>query len=332
LRSEKLGVILVQRPTVLIVGPSRVGDMAWFVRLACDRLGWRTKVLDNRAYIRRRIPGRTGAAIDWVERSRQRSRRREGLQRRLIEAARGVDIVLTVKGQHLVPETVERLSLHTKTVNWYPDTPVFEQIFDQVGVYTLFCPKDDWTTERLQAMGFSNVVTLPHATDPRVLTGTDAFGGVDVSVLGSIYPYRLFWIRRIASEGLSVEVWGGKVHGVAGVRSQAQQAVGADQGRAFRTGTLTLNTHSPLDVAGGNQRLFDAAAAMVPQITENLTDTVRHLGDAVATFDSAEEFDAQLKKLIADRGYRDTLVRSGHAIVTAKHTYEHRLSRLEELL
>jgi hypothetical protein len=306
--------------------------MAWFVRLACDRLGWRTKVLDNRAYIRRGISGHTGAAIDWAERSRRRSRRREGLQRQLVEAARGVDIVLAVKGQHLAPETVARLSLHAKTVNWYPDAPIFDQIFDQVGAYTLFCPKDDWTSGRLQGMGFSNVVTLPHATDPQVLTGTDSFSGVDVSVLGSIYPYRLFWIRRIASQGISVAVWGGKANGVAGVRSQAEQAVGTDQGRAFRAGTLTLNTHHPGDVAGGNQRLFDAAAAMVPQITEHLTDTVRHLGDAVATFDSAEEFDSQLKRLIADRSYRDALVRRGHAIVSSKHTYEHRLRRLEELL
>lgn len=325
-------MILVQRPSVLIVGPSRVGDMAWFVRLACDRLGWQTKVFDNRAYIRRGIRGRAGAAVDWVERARQQSRRRQTLQRRLVEAARGVDIVLTVKGQHLAPETIDQLSLHAKTVNWYPDTPVFEQIFDQIGPYTLFCPKDDWTSERLQGMGFSNVTTLPHATDPRVLTGTDAFSGVDVSVLGSIYPYRLFWIRRIASQDLSVAVWGGKVNGVAGVWSQAEQAVGTDQGRAFRAGTLTLNTHSPLDVAGGNQRLFDAAAAMVPQITEYLPDTVRHLGDAVAAFESAEEFDAQLKKLIADRSYREALVRTGHALVTDKHTYEHRLRRLEELL
>ena len=322
----------MQRPVALIVGPSQVGEMAWFVRLACDRLGWRTKVLDNRAYIRRGVPGRAGAAIDWVERARQRSGRRGRLQRRLVEAARGVDILLTVKGQHLEPGTIERLSRRVKTVNWYPDTPVFEQIFDQVGVYTLFCPKDDWTTRRLQAMGYGNVATLPHASDPQVLTGTDSFDRVDVSVLGSIYPYREFWIRRIASQGLSVAVWGGRVHGVAGVRSQAQQARGTDQGRAFRAGTVTLNSHSPLDISGGNQRVFDAAAAMVPQITEHLPDTMRHLGEAVAPFDSAEEFDSQLKKLIADRGYRDALVRRGHALVTSRHTYEHRLRRLEELL
>jgi hypothetical protein len=322
----------VHRPFLLIVGPSQIGDMAWFVRLACDRLGWRTKVLDNRAYMRRKIPGRAGAAIDRLERLRQRSRRREGLQRRLVEAAKGVDMVLTVKGQHLAPETIERLSRHTKTVNWYPDHPFFEQIFDQVRVYTVFCPKDDWTSQRLQGMGFSNVATLPHATDPRVLTGDESFDKVDVSVLGSIYPYRLFWIRRMASQGLSVAVWGGRVRGVDGVWSQHQQAVGTDEGRAFRTGTVTLNSHSPFDVAGANQRLFDAAAAGVPQITERLPESIRLFGDAVAAFDSAEEFDAQLKKLIADRSYRDRLVHNGHALVTSKHTYEHRLRQLEQLL
>jgi spore maturation protein CgeB len=306
--------------------------MAWFVRLACDRLGWRTKVLDNRAYIRRGAPGRVGAAIDRLERTRQQSRRREQLQHRLIEAARGVDLMVTVKGQHLVAETVERLSRRLKTVNWHPDHPVFEQIFDQIGAYTLFCPKDNWTTERLHAMGFRNVATLPHATDPRILTGTDSFSSVDVSVLGSIYPYRLFWIRRIASQGFSVAVWGGKVHGVERVQSRGGQAVGTDQGRAFRAGTLTLNTHSPLDVAGGNQRLFDAAAAMVPQITEHLPDTVQHFGDAITTFASTDEFDSQLERLITDSGYRDATVRTACTIVTSKHTYEHRLRRLVELL
>jgi spore maturation protein CgeB len=321
------------RPSVLIVGPSQVGQMAWFVRLASDRLGWQTRVVDNRAFMRRGLPGRLGAFIDRAEGLRQQSGRHAALQRRIVALARTVDLVLVVKGEHVSAETVSRVSLRTKIVNWHPDHPVFETMFDEIGAYTVFCPKDTWTERQLIGMGYRNVVALPHATDVNVLGGAERMGHADVSVLGSIYPYRRFWIRRAVSANLSVRVWGGRVTGLANVHSDRAQAVGVNQGRAFRAGSVTLNTHCPLDIAGANQRLFDAAGAGVAQLTEVRGDSCRYFGsDCIATFSDADEFDEELARLMKDQTYRESLARAAQRVVAAEHSYEHRLRTLADLL
>jgi spore maturation protein CgeB len=323
---------------VLVVGPAKVGDMAWFLALAYRRLGWQVATLDDRAHVGRGIPGTAGKVLQALERDRHLSNRSRHLGELVLQRARQCDHVVAVKGEYFLPEHVAQVSAVVPFVNWHPDHPVLSQDLLCIPHYTVFCPKDSWSTERLRGMGLRNVRTLPHASDPEVLGGARVQARPrSFSVVGSSYPYRNHWVRLATQSGLTAHTWGGKAHGAddAGpVVARAQQALGEEQGEALRTGCFTLNTHHPFDIAGGNQRVFDAAAAGAPQLTEQLPETVKHFkpGTEIATFEDAEQFVAQIEELTRDGVLAERLARQSHERLREEHTYEHRVQTLLGML
>lgn len=331
---------MTPRRRVLVVGPSQRGDMAWFLAIAYRRLGWQVAVLDDRACVLRGARGGLARGLQLAQ--------REGLMpfltRRvgalLLERARSCDHVVTVKGEYFDAEHVAAVAAHTPIVNWHPDHPVLDQQIAAVPQYTAFCPKDGWSTERLRGMGFGNVTTLPHASDPLVLQGARTSGTrPQMSVVGNIYPYRLHWIRQAQAQGVGVSVFGGSLStdassGWPPVEVHRKPVFGAAQGEALRTGMFTLNTHHTKDVAGGNQRLFDAAAAGAPQLTEWLPETVKHFkpGTEICTFEDADEFRTVVRELVGNPTLREQLAASSQERLREEHTYEHRIQALLALL
>jgi hypothetical protein len=321
---------------VLVVGPGNVGDMAWFLALAYRRLGWQVARVADRAFIGRGLPGRAGKVVQLAERDHRITRRSQRLGALVVERARGCDHVVTVKGEYFLPEDVAAVNAIVPFVNWHPDHPVLAQNFATIPYYTAFCPKDSWSTARLRAMGHLNVTTLPHASDPIVL-GTDrsAFTSTGFSVVGSGYAYRQHWVDEARALGLDAHLWGtSRAPREPGVQIRPAKAVGPAQGQALRSGLFTLNTHHPYDIAGGNQRVFDAAAAGAVQLTECLPESVRHFraGEEIATFADREEFIAQVKELSADPGRRERLASASHERLRSEHTYEHRVMSILDLL
>ncbi|MCU1602200.1 MAG: hypothetical protein JWO22_2909 [Frankiales bacterium] len=321
---------------VLVVGPSCVGEMAWFLALGYRRLGWQVARVSDRAFIGRGLPGLVGKAVQLTERDHRLTSRSRKLGELVRERARGCDHVVTVKGEYFLPEDVAAINAVAPIVNWHPDHPVIAQNFACIPYYTAFCPKDSWSTARLRAMGHLNVSTLPHASDPLVL-GSDrsAFATTGFSVVGTGYAYRQHWIDEARGVGLDVRLWGtSRTPRELRDRTQKAKAVGPDQGKALRSGFFTLNTHHPYDIAGGNQRVFDAAAAGAPQLTECLPETVRHFlpGEEIATFADRDEFVAQVKELSADAALRGRLSANSLERVRAEHTYEHRVQSILSML
>lgn len=311
--------------------------MAWFLALAYRRLGWQVACFDDRAYVGRGLKGKAGKAVQVLERDYHLTRHSRRLGQVVQERARGYDHVVTVKGEYFLPHDVEAIAATAPIVNWHPDHPVLAQSFACIPYYTAFCPKDSWSTQRLRNMGFLNVVNLPHASDPEVLWGPPGDSpGRSFSVVGSAYPYRQHWIDQATRLGLSAQIWGSSAGnpGQPGVVIRKQQAVGAQQGEALRAGCFTLNSHHPYDIAGGNQRVFDAAAAGAPQLTENLPESVRHFksGSEIATFEDHEEFVALATELVANPALRERLARNSHARLREEHTYEHRVQTIVGML
>ena len=321
---------------VLVVGPSKVGDMAWFLALAYRRLGWQVAQFDDRRYVSRGIPGTAGKAVWILERDHRLTRRTHQLGEEVRRRARGCDHVVTVKGEYFLPEDVAAVTAVAPFLNWHPDHPVLDQHFACIPHYTAFCPKDSWSTMRIRNMGFLNVTTLPHASDPHVLAGARREpASPSFSVVGGMYPYRRHWVEQATAMGLEAKVWGSSMgDGAAAVTARKDRALGPEQGEALRAGCFTLNTHAPKDIAGGNQRVFDAAAAGAPQLTERLPETLRHFAadSEIAVFENRDDFEAQVKELVASASLRERLARSSHERLRAEHTYEHRVRTILDLL
>lgn len=310
--------------------------MAWFLAAAARRLGWRVTAFDDRAYVRCRLPGTPGKALQALERDYGWPGRHRGLGRHLRRLAQHCDLAVSVKGEYLRPQDVSAISAMVPFFNWHPDHALLDQQLAAVPHYTAFCPKDSWTTTRLQAMGFDNVMTLPHASDPDLLGGltTTSCPG-RVTIVGSMYPYRAHWVEQVRQAGLSIEVFGSSrdARSLPGVSSVHPAVHGRAQGLALRHGLFTLNTHHPKDIAGANQRLFDAAAAGAPQITEDLPDSLEHFlpGDEILTFDGVDTLVAAIDELRRSPALRTRLARNSQARVREEHTYEHRLQALVTL-
>lgn len=317
---------------VCVIGPAKTGDMCWFIKRAFERQGVQVVVVDDRHFLSR-VRGKVGNALQVAQTRMQRGPVFARLQSLVKEAARGSDLILTVKGENLLPETVESLSKIAPTVNWYSDHPFLEQNFASISAYTIFCPKDHWTSVRLTNMGFSNVVCLPHAGDPLSMSSTER-PVVDISMLGSMYPYRARHVEALLGEGFTMHLQGGRLPNVGWPLTQDRRpAVGSDYADAMARSHLVLNTHTPFDVAGANQRLFDAAAAGRPQLSEDLCDSRLHFDSTeVAFFAGRDQLLQFATELLADPEAQRKMGRAALARVLDAHTYEHRFRTLWGLL
>lgn len=323
---------------VLVIGPAQPGDMAWFIANALKRLGADVTVFDSRRLVRWGAKGDVGRIVERLAIGPRTTK--WAISKILQRAAATVDLVLTVKGDHLLYEDVAQIAMRIPIVNWYSDHPVLDQVHDMAGAYTLFCPKDTWSVERLRESGLTNVMLLPHCSDPELLGPRGKVRPeYDVSVVGTLYPYRHRWVRRAMEHDLSVAVWGGRVgaHRSAaqsGVALWGPTAFGEPYGRALRSGRLVLNTQHPNDIVGGNQRLYDAAAAGVAQITEMREDSLSAFEpqSEMLVFRSAEEFDDRVRLARSDPWLLRDISARAYQRVRDEHTYEHRLRSIAQAL
>lgn len=317
---------------ILIVGPSAPGAMGWFLARAFKRVGVDVSVFNDRVFLQHGISGNIGKCLRYFNLYLPASPRYRSLTQRLMRMGRSFSLVIFIKGENYEPDFIRELGKCVPTLNWHPDCPVFEQRFQSYKEFHYFCPKSRWTLERLSALGFHNVIHLPHASAPDLLGHrcVEMEAKTDVSILGNVYPYRMEWIQGLIDCGATISVFGSKkINHLAkepGVSWQESQSVGAQQGIAFRRGRATLNTHHPFDVTGGNQRVFDAAASCVPQIAELLPETMEYLDpwehyipiggvkDFGSIFDYIKENPSRVAKM----------VQKAYQVICQKHTYEHR--------
>jgi hypothetical protein len=315
----------------LLIGPEQVGEMAWFVRAALERAGFEVVSFDDRAYLTR-LPSKAGKAVQIAQTKLRTGPLYRRLQGALTRAAGGAHLILTIKGENIAPDTVDRLSRSAPVVNWYSDHPFLEQNFDSIGAYTYFCPKDTWTTHRLEALGYDNVRTLPHAGDPSAMS-SGAAERFDIGVMGSHYAYRSLHVRCLAETGFSMQVHGDIVPSLpAHVRQSRSRALGRRYADAMASSRMILNTHTPRDIAGANQRLFDAAAAGRPQLTEDLPDSREIFPEGVIFFHSLTELVEHAAHWRDDGPGRKKLGDIARQQILDRHTYDHRVATILDWL
>jgi hypothetical protein len=318
-----------------LVGPNAIGDMAWFAGRAARHMGWDVAHVDSRRLLGVGLPGRAARRLSTSAFAAPGSPAYQFLQSKLLNLADWADFVMVIKGDELSVPTIMSMKTRAPIVSWYSDHPFIDQAFDRAEAFTRFYVKDTWSRDRLIAAGLDHVELLAHCSDPELLRPRHPYAAShDVSVLGSSYAYRDRITSVIASAGFSVTMFGTNrrpsLEGSTRVTWQRRPKVGRAQGEAFRTGLVTLNTHHPKDVAGANQRLFDAAAAGTVQLTEPLVDSLTYLsaGKHVLAFGSTDALLASIEWIKAHVREADEMSRAALEVVRAEHTYSHRLGRV----
>ena len=162
----------------------------------------------------------------------------------------------------------------------------------------------------------------------------------DIAFVGTLVPDHLYGRRVRALEALSefdLGIW--SVHDVPPTlrRFVRGKALGEEMLRIFSAAKICFNMHGDFMLYGGNMRLFEAAGAGVPQITDDLPGTRLWFPEIdgqpmILTHQNDDDLREKIRYYLAHEDERRAVAQRAQAHAYAHHSYEVRTDRFEELL
>lgn len=297
--------------------------------------------------VRRRLSGphrfHLGRVLD--------SMRRDNL--RVLDAARGhrPDLTVVLKGEVLLPETIERLRDLTSgpVVQWCGDDPSwFPHIIAAAHLYDCFFLAEPSYAADLARHGVG-AEFLTHAADPETWGPAPdepehppawdvVFVGDARHNMGHLPSTRLRvdLVEAAARSGLRVAVWGRgweKLDDGSPARQRHQGLTllpAAAVAQAYRRAKIALNAHHAQMREGVNMRTFEIPASGAFQ----LCDAKARLGDLldigreVAVYQGVDDLVDLLHRYAADDAARARVAAAGRRRVLRDHTYTVRMAEL----
>ncbi len=162
----------------------------------------------------------------------------------------------------------------------------------------------------------------------------------DIAFVGTLVPDNLYSHRVQALEALSdfdLGIW--SVHDVPPSLQKfvRGRALGEDMLKILSAAKLCLNPHGDFVLYGGNLRLFEAAGAGVCQITDDLPGTRLWFPEVdgkptIITYADLDDLRAKVGYYLAHDDERQQIAEAARAHVYAKHSYDRRAERFDELM
>ncbi len=296
--------------------------------------------------VRRRLMGQHRHHIQRVI----EASRRDNL--RVLDAAKShPDLTIVLKGEVLLPETVERLRALTNgpVVQWCGDDPFwFPNIIAAAHLYDRFFLADPSYAPDLATRGVETSF-LAHAADPTVWgprpDEIEQPAEWDVVFVGDARHnmghlpssrVRVDLIEAAAQTDLRVAVWGRgweKLDGDSPARRRHQGLTllpAAVVARTYRRAKIVLNVHHAQMRDGVNMRAFEIPAAGAFQLCDAKTrlGELFEIGSEVAVFEGADELQERLHKYVAADEARSQIANAGRDRVLRDHTYAVRMAQL----
>ncbi len=259
-------------------------------------------------------------------------------------------LTIVLKGEVLLPETVDRLRTQTDgpLVQWCGDSPSwFPQIVSAAHLYDRFFVADPSHGADLAAHGV-HTSFLPHAAHPPTWAGTSADAEyVDVIFVGDARHNmghlpasraRVDIVEAVARSGVMLAVWGrgwekldlryyvGTAH--RGLTLLPAAAVA----RAYRGAAIVLNVHHAQMREGPNMRTFEVPAAGAFQLTDYKPrmDDLFDVGRELAVYHDETDVVDAVRHYLGDAEARKAITQAGRRRVERDHTYAVRMRQLVE--
>ena len=215
---------------------------------------------------------------------------------------------------------------------------------DAARLYDLVLVNDFYHGMQWRELGAPRAVALPLSAvtpnfhRPYDLTDEErAAYTCDVGFVGTLVPGNLYSRRVQVLEALrdfDLGIW--SVHDVpASLKPHRRgSALGAEMLRVTSAAKLTINIHGDFMHYGGNMRTFEAAGVGTCQVADNLPGTREWFtpGENIALFDDIDDLRETVQRLLDHPDERERLAAAGRDHVYAHHTYDQRMSRVDELL
>lgn len=350
-----------KRPKLIIVAAAFYG-IDTSIRAAFEWHGFEASLVDYRvkANLVERLFGKTRRLVPAARSASDAVIRfyLERENRKLVDWVRQLrpDFVFVVKGEFLLPETVDylRSKLHVPCISYQWDDPFlssqahagfdrfrranFEKsmgLFDHIFVF------DTYYEAKIRERGIQHVSYLPLATDEQVyqkaeLTPQEATTyACDLSFVGSPYGNRIELMNGLAEYDLRVygDGWEGKLPELTR-NYYAGKASGEKVRKIYAASKIVLNLHHPQSVHGANARTFDIPACGAFELVDykqGVEDLFR-IGEEIVCFRDATELKAQVAYYLDRPAERTRIAAAGMKRVRAEHTWISRVATILQTL
>jgi spore maturation protein CgeB len=330
---------------ILIVGVEQVrkddrymDDKGWSFQKAFERLGMKTETFFYKK------KGR----LAFIEKNKRvkdlwRSYMNKNLFKSVMDGK--PDILFISKGETITVDTLWKIREKTSTriVNVFPDNPFYTGKFEAIEPCHYFFVKDSYVLDVLQKAGLKNVYYLPQCTDPDVhkpMQLNDQENELycsDLSLIGSMYPYRLKFIEQIVD--FNPSLWGrgwSKVSNLEILKLYRGKDIrGTRKAKAISGSAISLNPHHPLnDINGVNRRTFDIAACRGFQLVDCKVDMERvfTINKEIICFRTIDELRRLIEYYLRHPNERVQVAEAAYQRVLKEHTYDHRAKEILEII
>jgi len=245
------------------------------------------------------------------------------------------DLLFISKGETITPETLWEIRKRTATiiVNVFPVNPLYMGKFEAIEPCHHFFVKDTYVRDTLWKAGLKNVRYLPQCTDPDVHRSVElseddkAEYGADVSLIGSLYPYRLKFIEELLEFGPVIWGKGWSRSGRQEIKQlyRGRDIRGSQKAKAISGTKISLNPHHPLnDIYGVNRRTYDIAACGGFQIADYKKDleAIFKIGEEIICFRTLDELKRLIPYYLKHSEERAAIADAAYQRVIKEHTYE----------
>ena len=255
------------------------------------------------------------------------------------------DVLMILKGETIQPETLQKIREKTDTLilNVFPDNPLYMGKFEAIEPCHYFFVKDSYILSILRGAGFKNVLYLPQCSDPdvhkpMVLNEHEKKTYCcDLSLIGSMYPYRLKLLEQLA--GFKPSIWGRGWSRISNTEIlklyRGKDIRGTQKVKAISGSAISLNPHHPLnDIHGINRRTFDIAACKGFQLADFKTDMERSfkLNSEIICFKTIDELKRLIEYYLRHPDERAQIAEAAYHRVLMEHTYDHRAKEILEMI
>ena len=158
--------------------------------------------------------------------------------------------------------------------------------------------------------------------------------GIDVLVIGSVYPYRSVFLDQLVSAGVNLTICGslrgyvppGNWDG----RFAGEYIVGARKAELFYGSKIVLNMMHYSEIEGVNCKFFEILGCEGFQICDwkPVVPELATPDREVVTFETIDEAIEKIRHYLAHDEERWTIARAGYERARREHTYERRFERM----
>ncbi|MFM8408098.1 MAG: glycosyltransferase [Pirellulaceae bacterium] len=246
---------------------------------------------------------------------------------------------------YLLPREVDQVRAISgaKIVMWYPDSLAnFGRACFMASRYDALFFKDPFVVRALKGALESPVHYLPECFNPRRLD-PPAHDQVplqwrsEIATVGNLHPWRMALLKKL--EPHSVRIWGPPPsrwlpQSLYDKKYQGRPVLNQEKCLAFRGAKIVLNNLHYSEIEGLNCRCFEAAGSGAFQLLD-WRPTLPQLfqeGQEVVSFRSPEEMVEKVRYWLPREDERREIGDRARQRALAEHTFEHRLSRLLNIL